>query len=96
MPAALYKDLWLSGSMLAVLGVYVALFFIRPTGEGWGYGWNMVAFLLYASPAALLASALAGWRSGKVAGAARTLARGTVAAGLIFPVICFVALRAKT
>ena len=57
MPAALYKDLWLSGSMLAVLGVSVALFFIRPTGEGWGYGWNMVAFLLYASPAALLASA---------------------------------------
>ena len=55
----------------------------------------MVAFLLYASPAALLASALAGWRSGKVAGAARTLARVTVAAGLIFPVICFVALRAK-
>ena len=64
MPAALYKDLWLSGSMLAVLGVYVTLFFIRPTGEGWGYGWNMVAFLLYASPAALLASALAGWRAG--------------------------------
>lgn len=83
------------GATLAVFSVYIALVFIRPSGENWGYGWNMVAFLFYASPAALLAGALAAWRSGKVSGRAKSLARVTATAGLLFPIICIIAIQAK-
>ncbi len=95
MPANACKDLWLTSAWLSVLAVYVALFFIHPTGENWGYGWNMIAFLIYASPVALIAAALAAWRSGKVSGAARMLARVTLTAGMLFPVICMLVLKAK-
>lgn len=38
-PTKVHEDLWLTGALLAVVAAYVALVFIRPTGEGWG-GWN--------------------------------------------------------
>ncbi len=94
-PTQLRKDIWLAGASVAVLAVYAALFFIRPSGEGWGRGWNMVAFLIYAAPTSLLAGALAAWRSGKVAGQAQTMARLVTTAGLLFPLICAVVIKAK-
>jgi len=94
-PIQVHKDRWLLATLLVVLCVYTALAFIRPTGENWGRGWNLVAFFLYASPAALLSGVLALWRVNKVNGRARVVARLVATAGFLFPLICIAVLRAK-
>lgn len=38
---------WVLKTMAAVvIALYVALLAIQPGGEGWGYGWNVIGFLL--------------------------------------------------
>ena len=92
---AILNDRWLCIALLTTAAVYVALIFIRPTGENWGRGWNLVAFLIYSAPTALIAGSVALWRRGKTSGHARKLA-GLVALGaFVFPVVCIVAIRAK-
>ena len=81
--------------MLLTAAAYVTLIFIRPTGENWGRGWNLVAFLFYSAPAALVAGAVALWRKGKTTGQARKIAGFAALCALAFPVICLVAIRAK-
>ena len=81
--------------MLITAAVYVALLFIRPTGENWGRGWNLVAFLIYSAPTALIAGSVALWRRGKASGQARKLAGFVALGAFVFPVVCIVAIRAK-
>ena len=93
--SALRKDIWLSGSVVIVLILYVWLLFLRPGGEGWGRGWNMVAFLLYAAPTAFVSGAVAIWRSSKASGHVRKIATLAGVAGLVFPLVCILAIRLK-
>lgn len=95
LPTQVHKDRWLLATSLVVLALCIALAFLRPTGDGWGRGWNMIAFLLYASPAAVLSGVLALWRINKVDGRARVVAMLVSAVGLFFPLICIAVLRAK-
>ena len=91
----LRRDSWLSCCAALTLALYVWLMFLKPGGEGWGRGWNMVAFFLYAAPAALACGAIAFWRRTKLTGVARALATAAGIAGLAFPVVCLVAIRLK-
>lgn len=88
-------DIWLLAAGLVVAGAYLWLALIRPGGEGWGRGWNLIAFLIYASPATLLAGALAVWRAIKTSGRTRWIASVVAAAGLVFPLIAAIAIIAK-
>ena len=89
------KDMWLLVAVGAIAGLYVWLFLLRPGGEGWGRGWNMVAFLFYAAPTAVLAAATAAWRRSKAQGLARKAALWAAVAGFAFPVVCVLAIRLK-
>ena len=89
------SDVWLIVALAVTLVVYGNLAVIQPTGEGWGRGWNMVAFLIYAAPTAVLAGAVALWRSGKVVGRSRMVARVVGAAALVFPLVCALVIRVK-
>ncbi len=82
-------------ALLITLTVYVALVFIRPTGENWGRGWNLIAFLIYSAPSALIAGVVALWRRTRTTGPARTTAGFVALGAFVFPVICIIAIRAK-
>lgn len=77
-----------------IVALYVWLTLLRTSGEGWERGWNLVAFLLYAAPTAIVAASVAVWRLNKASGALRRAAPWVATAGFLFPVVCFVAIRA--
>lgn len=78
-----------------IVALYVWLALLRPGGEGWGRGWNMVAFLFYAAPSAVVAAAVAIWRRSKESGVLRRMAPWAAAAGFLFPLVCVIAIRVK-
>ena len=82
------RDIWLLAATLVVALLYVALLFLQPSGESWGRGWNMIAFLFYSSPAAWLAAAIAFWRRRMSSGTRRTMAVAVATAGAVFPLVC--------
>lgn len=86
--------LLLAAAVVVVL--YVWLVLLRPGGEGWGRGWNMVAFLFYSAPTAVVAGGVAVWRHSKASGVLRRLALWAAAAGFVFPLVCIIAIRAKS
>lgn len=88
-------DLWLVAAAVATAGLYVVLAFIKPGGEGWGRGWNLVAFWLYGSPSALLLAAMAFWRAARNVATSRRLARLVGLLALIFPVVAALVIRLK-
>ena len=92
---AVLIDRWLLAVMLIAGALYIALFFLRPTGENWGRGWNMIAFLIYATPTALIAGVVAVWRVGRNSGRTRRLAGFAAAAAFVFPVVCMIAIFLK-
>lgn len=89
-------DLTLLLATGVIAGLYVWLVLLRPGGEGWGRGWNMVAFLFYAAPTAVIAGAVAAWRRSKTSGLLKRLASWAAAAGFLFPLVCIIAIRAKS
>lgn len=91
----LLREKWTLATVLVVAALYLWLFQIRPSGEGWGRGWNMVAFLFYASPAAVVAGAVALWRSGKTVGSLKRWAFVAAALGLAFPIIAIIVIRLR-
>lgn len=93
--SAVREDRWLCAALLATAAVYVALVFLRPTGENWGRGWNMIAFLLYAAPSAVVAGAVACWRLKKTTGQARNVAVFVAWSAFLFPIVCAVTIRLK-
>ena len=50
---------------------------------------------MYAAPTAFACGSIAMWRKGKVVGFARTVATTAGIAGLVFPVLCLIAIRLK-
>lgn len=92
----LCADRWLLAALLVMVALYIALWALRPTGENWGHGWNMVAFLIYSAPIALVTAALALWRLVRNTGPARRLAGWVVGAALLFPFVSAVAIWFKT
>ena len=93
--ASVLGDRWLFAVLLITAALYVTLIFLRPTGENWGRGWNMVAFLIYSTPTALIAGVVALWRLGRNSGRTRKLAGLAASAALVFPIVCMVAIRLK-
>ncbi|MCB4358883.1 hypothetical protein [Quatrionicoccus australiensis] len=89
------KDRWLTVALLATAVLYFVLLLLRPSGEGWGRGWNMVAFVIYSVPTSIVAGAVALWRVGKVSGQARRVAVWLTAAAFIFPIVCILVVRMK-
>lgn len=96
MNASPHRDPWLCASLALLLLLYAGLLLIQPGGEGFGRGWNLIAFFLYASPAAVGAAGLASWRRGRSTGAARRLATAVALGGFVFPVLCLLPLRLKS
>ncbi len=90
-----FSDLWLFAALLVTAALYGFLAFLQPSGEGWGRGWNMIGFLIYSAPTALVAAGVAAWRVGRSAGQARRVAGVVTAAALFFPIVCIVAIRLK-
>ena len=93
--ATVLKDRWLIVALLATAFLYIALVFLRPSGEGWGRGWNMVAFLIYSAPTSIAAGAVAIWRIGKTVGNAKRVAGVLSVAAFAYLLICMVAIRMK-
>jgi hypothetical protein len=89
------REKWTLAAVLVIASLYMWLFQIRPSGEGWGRGWNLVAFLFYASPPAVVAGAVALWRAGKTAGSLQRWAFIAAALGLAFPIIAIVVIQLR-
>ena len=82
------RDIGLLAATLVIGLLYILLLFLQPSGESWGRGWNMIAFLFYAAPAAWLAAAIAFWRHRRISGTGRTIAAAVATAGAVFPMVC--------
>jgi hypothetical protein len=93
--ATVLKDRWLTVALLITASLYVYLLLLRPSGEGWGRGWNMVAFLIYSAPTSIAAGAIALWRVWRTVGNAKMVAGWLSAASFVFPLVCMVAIRLK-
>lgn len=89
------KDRWLTAALCVTAILYITLLLIRPSGEGWGRGWNMIAVLIYGSPTALAMGLIALWRREKTSGNARKVAAWLSLAALTFPIICMFVIRLK-
>ena len=89
------KDLWLLLALVVTVASYAYLLFLRPTGENWGRGWNMVAFFIYAAPVSGLSASIALWRAVKSVGTVRKVATGVAIAALVFTPIALVVMRSR-
>lgn len=92
--ATLLDERWILAAMIITSALYVALLLLRPSGEGWGRGWNLVAFWLYASPAAVVTGAVALWRAMK-SKALRPIASGVGVVALVFPLVAMLVIQAR-
>jgi len=88
-------DRWLLLALVITAAIYTFLVLIRPTGENWGRGWNMVAFLIYSAPASAIAAGIALWRAARTFGTVRTVAVWVGIAAVTFTPIAMVVIRAK-
>jgi hypothetical protein len=94
-PGTARRERWTPVLAIIVVALYAALLHMRPSGEGWGRGWNLLAFWLYASPAALVTGALAAWRATRAQGMLRRVGIGVALLGLLFPLVAIAVLRAR-
>ena len=92
----LLSERWILGSLATVLALYVTLVSMKPSGEGFGRGWNLIAFWLYGSPVALVMGGIGFWRSGKTRGELKILALVVACLALCFPVVAILVMRAKS
>jgi hypothetical protein len=81
------RDLWLTVLQLLAFACYLWLFRIKGSGDGWGYGWNLVAFLVYSVPAMLIVGGLYLWRRKKIGAAATKLDAVILFASFLYPFI---------
>lgn len=89
------RERWTPVLAIIVVALYAALLHIQPAGENWGRGWNLLAFWMYASPAALVVGALAAWRAPRAQGLLRRVGIAAAWLGLLFPLVAIAVLRAK-
>lgn len=93
--AALARDRWTTVIAVLMVALYGAMLVMRPGGEGFGRGWNLIAFWLYASPTALVLAAVSAWRAAKASGTHRWVATVVSCLCWVFPVVALVVMRAK-
>lgn len=96
MLAKLLHERWVFGSGVALTALYVALIALKPSGEGFGRGWNLIAFWIYGSPAALALGGIGFWRSSKTSGKLKIVALVLAWLGVAFPVLAMLVMRAKS
>lgn len=94
-PRSRRPDAWLLVAGALVAALYLGLVWLKPRGEGWGYGWNMIGYLVYAAPTAWAAGGVALWRRDRQVGRARTGAGWLAAAAAVFPLVCVLVIRWK-
>lgn len=92
-PRSAHAGAWLSAVVLLLLVLHVMLFRMKPRGEAWAHGWNLVAFWVYASPAAFLSGVLALWMRRRFRGWLRRVAWLAGLIGLAFPIVSLLVLR---
>lgn len=90
------QDSWLLLLKLLVILAYVSLIFIKPSGEGWGRGWNLIAYWMYLSPTILAIGALHAWRQKIIAIKYKGIDKLTLVTALIFPIISLVVIKLKS
>ena len=92
--STLLNERWLLSTIVIILTLYVTLLLLRPSGEGFGRGWNLVAFWFYASPTAVLTGAVALWRALK-SRALRPIAVCVGIAALAFPLVAMLVMQTR-
>jgi hypothetical protein len=87
------RDAWFLLALLTTIAAYAALPFMTPSGEGWGRGWNLVAFWLYSAPAVVIAGVLASWRIAKIGPLRSWWPAVLPFAAFVYPLVALLALR---
>lgn len=88
-------DPWLFVLNIFIVSAYISLIFVKPSGEGWGRGWNLVAYWLYLAPIVFIAGGLHLWRQKKSPIARSKLHLIVLIAAFIFPLISLAAIKLK-
>lgn len=88
-------DIWLLCLKILIVFAYVSLMFMKPSGEGWGRGWNLVAYWIYLAPTVLVLGALHAWRQKVIAVKYNGIDTFTLVAAFIFPIIALIILKLK-
>lgn len=91
-----HHDIGLVSLKSLVLCAYISLIFIKPTGEGWGRGWNLIGYWLYVSPAVFILGGLHLWRQKVTAKKSHGIDTLCVLLAFVFPVIAAVAIKLKS
>ena len=94
--AKLLRERWIFGSAIALAALYVVLISMKPSGEGFGRGWNLIAFWIYGSPVALALGGIGFWRWRKTNGKLKILSLVLAWLGVAFPVLAMLLMRAKS
>ena len=89
-------DGWLLFLKILIVSVYISLIFIKPSGEGWGRGWNLVAYWIYLSPIMLVVGGLHVWRQKVAAIQYRRIDSLALVAAFIFPIVSLIILKLKS
>lgn len=87
------RDRWFAVATLLVVAAYVALPFLRPSGEGWGRGWNLVAYWFYSAPAVGIAGLVMAWRLVRAGAAVRAATWLLPLAAFLYPLAAYLAIR---
>jgi len=90
------RDTWLLLLKILVILAYTSLIFIKPSGEGWGRGWNLVAYWIYLAPTILVVGALHAWRQKIIAMKYKGIDTFTLVFAFMFPIISLVILKLKS
>jgi hypothetical protein len=77
------------------LGTYSWLGLARPTGDGWGRGWNLIGFWIYSAPVVFLTGIVGLIRSNNKEGKNRLIALLISVGCVLYPLISFLVIREK-
>ena len=92
----LLREQWILGLALAIAALYITLIVMRPSGEGFGRGSNLVAFWVYGSPTAFVLGLFSLWRANKTTEGLKHLAVVIGSLGVSFPVVAMLVIRTKS
>jgi len=92
----LLREGWILGLAVAISALYVALIVMRPSGEGFGRGLNLVAFWVYGSPTAFVLGLFSLWRANKTTEGLKNLAVLIGSLGVSFPVVAMLVIRTRS
>lgn len=89
------KDIWLYALRILIFCAYISLIFIKPTGEGWGRGWNLVAYWMYVAPAVFILGGLHVWRQRAIGKEFNRFDAAFTFLAFVFPLVAFITLKLK-